>query len=335
MQIRSRFRREAVLLTALAVTLVTSTLEAAWSSFSLPNLPNFYGAYQAAHLPDGRLVYGSENGLAEQTTFGSSALSNFQFPQTWDPSDVAIFSNTVGVVSVGGFSGPSGIYKFDPSNLATPFTAIPGLALQNYSVAFRNSASLYVGGQNGTGGKHAISYVTLDGVTNKVIIDNVSNYSGDFAIDLSGNLYVTNNNDHSLYKFTAAQLSAAIGGSALSLANGLFVTTLNNDSSIAVDGLGRIWTAGYLTPGIDLYDPASGTTTTFVPALANTNYVVSTFSNGTDAYVGYINAAGTSAGSGLTYGYEKAANLVPEPSAALLLACSAVGLMARRRQRIG
>ena len=33
---------------------------------------------------------------------------------------------------------------------------------------------------------NAVSYVTLSGTTSKVIIDNVSEFSGDIAMDLSG-----------------------------------------------------------------------------------------------------------------------------------------------------
>ena len=110
------------------------------------------------------------------------------------------------------------------------------------------------------------------------------------------------------------------------------MTTLNKNGSIAVDGLGRIWSAGYQSNGIDMFNPSTGATTPFIPALNNTNYIVSTFSTGTDSYVAYLNASGTGAGAALTYGYEKAANLVPEPSTSLLLLLSAAGLIARRRR---
>ncbi len=332
MQIRSRFLREAFSIAALAASFFTSTLDAAWTSLTLPNVPNTFGSYQAANLPDGRLLYASKDALGRQTTFGSSPLDAFQNPQSWDPSDVTVFGNTVGVIGVGGFFGTSAIYRFDPMNLATPFTAIPGVTLQNYTLVMRDAASLYVGGLNGTGGAHAIRYVALDGSVNKVIIDNISTYSGDFAMDVNGNLFVSDNDDLKLYKFTSAQVSDAIAGSALTLANGLFVTDLNKNLSIAVDGLGRIWSAGYQSSGIDMYDPGTNSTSSFIPALDNTNYVVSTFSTGTDSYVAYLNASGTGAGAALTYGYEKSANLVPEPSTSLLLAISAAGLVARRRR---
>ena len=113
--------------------------------------------------------------------------------------------------------------------------------MQNYSGVFRNATSLYVGGGNGANSTHAISYVDLTTQTTKVIIDDISTYSTGFARDAAGNLYVGDNDNNSVYKFTATQLSLAISGTPLTIADGTFVyQSINSLGSMAVDASGRI-----------------------------------------------------------------------------------------------
>lgn len=325
--------RGAVCLLAASLLSAADAFGATWTVNSLPTLPVDFASYRLEQMSDGRLLYGTSDSLSRQTSFGGAfSLQSFSGTPTWDPSAVSLFSDSLGAVGEGTF-GPSSIYLFNPSNLAGAFSAIPGVSLQNYSLVFRNGTSLYVGGNNGTGGRHSISYVTTDGSVNKVIIDSISDYSGDFAIDLAGNLYVSDNDDLKLYKFSASQLAAAIAGSPLAITDGQFLTTLNKNGSLAVDGLGRIWSSGYQSNGIDLYDPASGFSTTLVPGLANTNYVVQTFEVGGESYVSYLNAGGYGAGSSVSYGYTKASNVVPEPSSGVLLLAAGAGLLGRRRRR--
>ena len=196
MKIRSASLREVLLLAAFAVCSSASTLHAAWTSFDLPSLAQDFGTYQAANLSDGRFLFGTTSQLYRQTAFGAAAITPFANPQSWDPSSVAVSSDTLGAIGSGTF-GPSSIYTFNPSDTSTPFAPIPGLSIQNYNLVFRNASSLYVAGSNGSAlgpfgsNENAVSYVTLDGGTNKVIIDNVSAFSGGIAIDLQGNLYVT------------------------------------------------------------------------------------------------------------------------------------------------
>ncbi len=333
----TRFLRKALAAAFAATLLASASLHAAWTSMNLPPLSQSFGSYWAGHLSDGRLVFGSNNDLDLQSSFGSAPLLDYSNAGTWDPSGLAIFSNSLGAIGQGTF-GASSIYLFDPSNLATGFTAISGVTIQNYGLAFRNSTSLYVAGLNGSQlnafdlPKHSVSYVATDGSVNKVIIDNISDFSGNIALDLAGNLYVSNNDNGGLYKFTAAQLVAAISGAALGIGDGQFLTTIAQNSSLAVDALGRIITAGYGGTGIDIYDPANNTHTNLVPALANSNYVVSTFSDGVQNYIAYINASGSSEGNSLTYGYDTVANVVPETASVLLLGLGVSGLLARRRR---
>jgi hypothetical protein len=320
-------------LAAVACLLFTVPARAAWTSLALPDLGTDFGSYHMGHTADGRLIYGSDNDLDRQVGFqlsGAVALTDYQNAGVWFPSSVSLFNDTLGVVGQGAY-GASQIYVFNPSDLATPFTAIPNVTLQDYSVLFRDASSLYVGGLNGTGGKHAVSYVTLAG-TSQLLIDDISTYSGDMALDSAGNLYISNNDDLSLYEFPAAQLSIAIATHrTLTLADGAFLTKLHRNASLAVDAQGRIWSAGYQGSGLEMFDPANGIFTPFTPALDNSTYVVSTFSIGPTSYVGFINASGYFQGSTLTYGFDLVENLVPEPGSGALLLLGLAVFVRRRR----
>lgn len=339
---RRLFRAASASTIVFTSALLGSQAVAEWTTFSLPPLAQPFATYRAAHLTDGRLVYASNDDLDLQVAFGAGAISDYENAGTWFPSDVAVRGN-VGAIGNGVFTGGT-ISLFDPTNLATTFTPIAGVNLQNYSLEFRNDQGLYVGGANATettdfGKMHALSYVSLDGAVNKVIIDNISMFSGDFAIDLQGNLLVTDDDDNKLYRFTPAQIDAAIAGAPLAITQGELITTLVKTASLAVDGLGRVWSAGFEEAGIDVYDPVNGLNVTLYPtggtsAADNTNYVVNTFTKDGESYVSYLNASGATKDSTLTYGYDKAVALVPEPATGLFLAGAAVFLVARRRSRV-
>ena len=326
--------RGALIALAILVAGAHSTIQAAWNEVPLPSLSGDFVSYQTGYLSDGRFVYGTGSSLARQDTFGGSAISSYTNSQSWDPSFVTIFNDSLGAIGAGGFGGGSAIYTFDPSDLNTAFTPISGLSIQNYSAFFHDASSLLVGGNNGTGGAHSINYVTLDGLTNQILIDDISTFSGDFARDAAGNLFVSDNDDLNLYRFTAAQVDDAIlNATALSITDGVLVTTLDKNGSIAVDSQGRIWSTGFQTNGLDLFDPSSGTTATFVPGFANTNYSVYTFSDGVTDYVGYLNAEGFFSGDALNFGYDADTNLVPEPSGIVLVALGLSLVVWRRRNR--
>jgi len=337
--------RTVVTLTVLACAIHTSVAHASWTTHSLPNLPQMFGSYRVDHLSDGRFVYGTNNALYQQDSFGSGAYTQFvdSGSSTFDPSFVAVASNTQAAVGQGTF-GASNLLLLNPSTTTSQaFTPLgtPAVSMQNYSGMFWNGSNMLIGGGNGTtsngfgGQMHSINYVSADGTTNKIIIDDISLFSGDFAVDSSGDLYVSDNDDLNLYKFTQAQINSAISGTALSITDGTLVTTLAKNGSIAVDSQGRIWSAGFQTNGIDAYDPDTGLSRTFTPGEDNSNYIVSTFSDGADDYVAFINADGTNAGAAVSYGYDMTDNLaVPEPSTVLLFflgGCAVFRVYARRK----
>ena len=99
---------------------------------------------------------------------------------------------------------------------------------------------------------------------------------------------------------------------------------------MAVDGEGRIWSAGWMANGLQVYDPVSDTESTVIPGLNNANYKVTTFSAGGQDYVAYMNQANPGqAGTAQYYGYEA----IPEPGTfALALAGLAVLAVYRRKQ---
>lgn len=318
-----------------ALLLLSTPAHAAWTILGLPNLQNnspYFGANTITHLPDGRYIFGNETTLRLQNSFGLAGDSVFASTPSVDPSFVSVWDATNAVIGAGGF-GSSSLYGFDPTNTSTSFTTT-GSSLQNYHATHRNATSLYVGGTNGAGGVHALSYVTLDGSSNKVIIDNISSFSGGFDVDRStGDLYVASQTGE-VRMFTSAQVDGAIAGTALDFSAGSFVNNFGGSSSIAVDGAGRVWAAGFGITGIKAYDPNTGQETTYVPGLNNQIYQVTKFSDGVDDYIGYVNQGGYSPGSSLSYGYDLVSNLaVPEPTSGSLLLVGAAALALLRRRR--
>lgn len=308
---------------AFAVALTACQTFADWTQFALPNLADVYSPTAIANLPDGRYIFANEGNYYLQDAFGSAgytAYSNTAPGNNADPSFIAVWDGTHAVAG-GGTFGPSDLYSFNPSSTTAPTFTANGLSLQNYSGVYRDASSLYVGGVNGTDSTHAISYVNLNTETTKVIIDDISTYSCGFAEDTAGDLYVGDYDNGNVYKFTAAQLSLAISGSALSIADGAFVHQFNNGlGTVAVDAEGRIWSAGYAVNGLAVYDPADNTETDVIPGLANANYMVTTFSVGGQGYVAYTDQANPGeAGTAQYYGFEA----VPEPGT---LALTLVGL---------
>jgi hypothetical protein len=307
--------------------LSAATLSASWTTFQLNNRLS-YNSTAMAHLNDGRLVYAHDGSVSQQNTFGSSAMTSF----TNAPTGAYSYVTSNGYLGVGGtFVDPTApVYKFTATDTNSAFTSTS--SVQNYA-AVAYGADILMSGKNGSGVSEIGHYTTAGTYTS--IITDVSAYSAGLALDGAGNLYVADNDDQHIYSFTAAQVAGAITGSALTIADGAYVTNLGVSGSLAVDSLGRLYAAGYQLNGIRVFDTNTSIAGSLTPYDENTNYVVSTFSDGTDDYVAWLNASGFDAGDEVTYGYDfDSAIVVPEPTAYALLAglftLATVGIRRRR-----
>lgn len=320
--------RRPAAVTAALVVLLARIASADWSHFALPDLSAAFSPVAIGHLSDGRYVYGEGGQLYQQDAWGGAAYSSYSGePGGLDPSFIALRDDHTAVVGGGGF-GASALYSFDPSNPAAPgFTASP-FSLPNFQGVFRDGNGLYINGPYGSGlfgpETNGVTYVTLDGTTQKLVIERISTYSAGFARDSAGNLYVGDNDDGRIYRFSAAQLAAAIVGVPLTTDDGEFIHDFGSGGdigSLAVDGYGRVWAAGYLDGGIRAYNPDLDQEFTYHPNLSNAHYFVSTFTRDGEHYVAYVNETDPfSGGTGVTYGYELASALaVPEPATLLLM----------------
>lgn len=285
-----------------------------WTSFKLGRLNSYIITY--AHQSDGRLLLGTGGTISVQKTFGNPALTPLSNGSVAvDPSFIATSSATSGIIGAGGFSGPSGLHAFNPSSTGTPLVQTALATLQNYvGVYWKNPVSgregWLIGGGNGTGGAHNVTFVSSDGAKVGAITGDLSTYSAGIAADAAGNLYTALSeptsspdaaNDEKVIKFAAAQVDAAVlavlnnSPAPVSRASATLVHQFQSTSSIAVDGLGRIWAAGYKTNTLEVHDPALNATRTFTPdhapladAAGPPTYQVAAFRRSGVDYVSYL-----------------------------------------------
>jgi len=317
-------------------------------TLNLPNLVATPPAVAVSHLSDGRFIYGNANTLYLQTTFGSAGLTTFATPPGVDPSFVTVLSDTTALLGGGGGGPSSPIYQFNPSSPATPgYTRVPlAQDLQNFSAARAGSSSAYVAGSNGSGtnifdgSDSAVTSVTLAGQS-QVLVDHAGGFSAGLAVDNGGNLFVGDDDNDSVYKFTSAQVVNALANShVLTFADGLLVHTFAADvvGSLAVDAQGRLWAAGFEADGLFWFNPASGASGSLTPEAPGGAYNVSAFSAGGSDYVSFLWQSGFAPNSQVVYGYNTVQN-VPEPAASALLAAVAAGAAVwwqhRRRRTVG
>jgi len=279
-----------------------------WTTLPLPNLissPPHFGALTMTHFPDGRFLLGNNNQLYTQNAFGAANVTAFPTisGDGVDPSFLAVLSPSVAVVGSGQF-GDTNLYEFNPAKPSAPGYKVI-TETQNFSGVARNASGVYVVGENGSGGNNAVSYVTLSGKT-QLLVDNAGTFSAGVARDAAGDLFVADDDDESVYEFTAAQIQRALAtNTTLKLGNGTLEHAFADDvvGSVAVDARGRIWAAGFGADGLFWWDPVTKTGGVLTPQDSGGAYAVNTFTRQGVTYVGYVWQAGFTTGDTVVYGY--------------------------------
>ena len=279
-----------------------------------------------AHLPDGRFVLGQQGKVFVQPTFGLSTITEVAANgRTFDPSFIAIRSATSALLGAGGnFGAISGLHPFNPASLATGVSAAYANTVQNYAGVFWKSPTSalegwLIGGANGPSGPfsgHNVIFVNSNtiganppGTIRGPVTQELSSYAAGLAVDAGGNLYTalyelegTDDEAESdkVLRFSAAQIETAIqaviNGTPAPLARSAstFIHQFDSASSIAVDGLGRVWSAGFKVEHLQVFEPATGRARTLVPVHApitgasTRGYQVSTFSRSGTSYLGFL-----------------------------------------------
>ena len=320
-----------VLAAAIAAGLVSSA-RAAWTFLPLPAtdpIPGGYANTAMGHLPDGRFIYGHNGTLIRQDTFGAAAASAYTNAPAGDSSFVT--STHIG------YSG-TGTRTYDSANAGTSFGLISSTPNNPYAGVKYGAGGLLMVGSQGFGSS-GLFHISSGGIQT-TLVATVSQFSGGIAMDDVGDVYLgyagLDANDNNIYKFTAAQIAAAIGGTALNLGQATFVGNLGVSGSLAVDSTtNRLYASGYQINGIRVLDLGTNETGTLVaPGFNNANYAsLSTFSHGGVEYLGWVNRSGFAGGDPVTYGYAPLSTLpIPEPATALLGALGFLALGQRRRR---
>jgi len=304
-----------------------------WTSFSAGTLTGF--SFVHAHHPDGRFLFGTDGVVSIQNDF---ALPNFTpvanpDSRSFDPAFIAVRSATSGLIGAGGgFTGPTGVFEFNPDDSASAIGAALA-TLQNYAaVAWRHPVSgregWLISGTNGTNGGNTITYVSFDGLFSGVVTGELCLFSGGIATDPAGNLVVVCADfdpavDNQVLAFTASQIDTAVAAilaanpAPLSRTAATVPLQASASGSIAIDALGRYWFGGYQINYLQAFDPATGVQRRFLPdhpalngAAGAPTYAPRAFSqNGTD-YVSFLaNDGFYTSGSELRLGYEQISNL--------------------------
>jgi len=322
---------KAVLAAVFLLGAASGNVAAAWTTIDIGTTSAQWFTSAFGNLPDGRLIYGEHGNIFLQDSWGSSSFTAYSaVPSGMDPSLIAVYDNSAALIGSGGW-GASDVYSFTPNSTGSSFSSVANI--QNYDAVFKDADGFYLSGAStGTGNdRHGVRYMSVDGAVNKVVIDDISQYSSGMALDSGGNLYVADNDDDKVFRFTGTQLENAILGTALSIDDGelIYDFAAGMTGSIAVDSEGVLWAAGWGANGFVSYDPVLDELSRYTPGADNTNYKLGTFSDGSKNYVAFLNADGTSTGSKLLYGYADA-SLVPEPGSALLALCGLLAFGIRR-----
>ena len=287
--IRHRHTAAAVIATFFAA--IAPARASIWTTQTIHTAPaNFY-ATSLAHLPDGRFVLGFQGKVFVQSALDSPAKTDVPAGAlSLDPSFVAVASATSALVGAGGFGGASGLHGFNPSSPESGVTASPLASIQNYNGVFWKSPApggpegWIIGGGNGAGGAHNLTFVSVDGSRIGALTGTISAYSGGLAADALGNVYAATYDldaffnptpdANKVYRFAAASIEARVqailAGSAtpgpVPLSVATFYYRFDGTASLAVDSLGRVWAAGFGAMNhLQVFDPASATMSRMVP----------------------------------------------------------------------
>ena len=284
---------------------------ATWQTLTVGTFaPDFINATALAHLPDGRFLLGMQGEISVQNSWSQPARTNLNLNGVEpDPSFIAVRNATSALVGTGGGFGLStGVHALNP---AGSLQAASLATLQNFAGAYWHSPTTnlegwVIGGTNGPTGKHAISYVSLDGTKTGLVTQDLCTYSAGMAVDASGNLFVSlyelpgspaAADAERLLKFSAVQVEAAIAaivtGSPAPIAKNAAASLFKFDSasSLAVDQRGRLWASGPKFSRLQVYDPSNGAWQRVVPDHAtivgatDVVYQVATFSRNGEHYV--------------------------------------------------
>ena len=115
----SLFKRAAVICASALAVASPAAYSQEWTSFKVGELVNY--SFSHAHLPDGRFLFGTVGQVFIQDSYGAAATTALENSEDvlMDPAFMAVRSGSQALVGAGGFSGPSGVYLFDPSAPAT------------------------------------------------------------------------------------------------------------------------------------------------------------------------------------------------------------------------
>lgn len=270
-----------------------------------------------AHLPDGRFVLGAQGTLSVQNAWGLAAKTGIPTGVVeFDPSFIAVRDDGTSALlgAGGGFGGLTGLHAFNPSQASLPLATAPLAELQNFSGVYWRSPALgqagwIIGGTNGPGGRHRLTFLSEDGSRSGFLTDDLSTYSSGLAADESGNVFAAlyelpgspdAAESERVLKFPATRIgnavSAILSGNPAPLAksDGQPVFRFDSASSLAVDAAGRLWAAGFRAEQVQIYDPATGASRRLVPdhePIAGGDgvlYQVSTFTRNGVPYAAFL-----------------------------------------------
>lgn len=326
-ELKSLIRWGAGVLVAVGFSTRSPADPIAWTSAQVRTWqPGGASSLVFVHLPDGRFALGQQGKVFVQTTSGLPAMTEVAANgRTFDPSFLAIRSATSALLGAGGnFGAISGLHPFNPSAPATGVSAAYASTVQNYvGIYWKSPTSALegwlIGGANGPNGPllgHNIIFVNSStiganapGTIMGAVTEELCSYSAGLAVDAGGNLYTAlyelegeegEADADKVLRFSAAQIEtaiqAAIDGTPAPVARSAstFIHQFDSASAITVDGLGRVWSAGFKVEHVQVYDPATGRVRALVPdhaplaGAAQRGYQVNAFTRSGTPHIGFL-----------------------------------------------